>query len=179
MVVPGWLADRAEIRHVESRSATAGETVPWPLWVPPTVQQAVAATGIQAPWRHQIQAADHVRAGHSVAISTPTATGKTLAYLLPCLTWAAEAAQHADPSQVGFRRCAPTCLYLAPTKALAHDQLDKLAALDIAGWFPACLDGDSQATERRYAREFATFVLTNPDMVHRSVLPSAPGGVAS
>ena len=26
------------------------------------------------------------------------------------------------------------------------------------------LDGDSEAEERRFARDFATFVLTNPDM---------------
>ena len=46
----------------------------------------LALAGIQAPWRHQVQAAELARAGRSVIIATGTASGKSLAYLLPALT---------------------------------------------------------------------------------------------
>ena len=36
----------------------------------------------------------------------------------------------------------------------------------------SALDGDSDPDERRFAREFAHWVLTNPDMLHRSILPN-------
>ncbi|WP_028708921.1 DEAD/DEAH box helicase [Propionicicella superfundia] len=173
MAVPEWLAGRAEIRHVESRPALSGEAVDWPGWVPEQVRTTLRGAGIERPWRHQIAGAAAVMAGRSVAVATPTATGKTLVYLLPALVRAAEAATGADPTRLAFRRAAPTALYIAPTKALAHDQLARLTRMTLPGWSPACLDGDCDQAERRYAREFATFVLTNPDMLHRSVLPQA------
>ena len=61
------------------------------------------------PGRHQAQAADS-RTGRDVVIATRTASGKSLAYQLPALT-----SFLANP-----RACV---LYLAPTKALAADQL--------------------------------------------------------
>ncbi len=173
MGLPFWLRGRDEVQHVESRPAMPGHSVDWPSWVSPRVQTSLADAGITRPWKHQVSAAQEVRDGRSVAVATPTATGKTLVYLLPALTWTDAAAQRSDPSQIQFRRTVPTALYLAPTKALAHDQLFRIADIDLPGWFPACLDGDSDAAERRYAREFATFILTNPDMLHRSVLPNA------
>ena len=63
-----------------------------------------------APWRHQVDAAQLARDGRHVVVATGTASGKSLAYQLPALTRLAE-----DP-----RACV---LYLAPTKALARDQL--------------------------------------------------------
>lgn len=173
MALPDWLAGRAEIARIESRPATTGETVPWPKWVPAGVEAALCATGVSRLWMHQAIAADAVMEGRNLAIATPTATGKTLAYLLPALCHIADASEHDDPSSLLFRRTAPTALYLAPTKALAHDQLTRFETIDLPGWAPACLDGDSGQTERRFAREFASMILTNPDMLHRSVLPNA------
>jgi DEAD/DEAH box helicase domain-containing protein len=65
-----------------------------------------------------------------------------------------------------------TALYLAPTKALAHDQLRNAWPLGPHGWGITALDGDSDIDERRFARDYATVVLTNPDMLHASVLPN-------
>lgn len=173
MAIPEWLAGRDELRHVESRPAVAGETVEWPAEVPDVVRHALARAGIERPWRHQAEAAEAVLHGRSVAVATPTSSGKTLVYLLPALTWTAQAAARSDPALLAFRRTVPTALYIAPTKALAHDQLARCGEITLPGWAPACLDGDCDQAERRYAREFATFVLTNPDMLHRSVLPNA------
>ena len=64
-----------------------------------------------------------------------------------------------------------TALYLSPTKALAADQLRSLAALDLPGVRPAAYDGDTPIAERDWVRAHARLVLTNPDMLHRGVLP--------
>ncbi|HRW19879.1 MAG TPA: DUF1998 domain-containing protein, partial [Dermatophilaceae bacterium] len=64
-----------------------------------------------------------------------------------------------------------TALYLAPTKALAHDQLARIDALALPGLRAATYDGDTEPDERRWVREHAAYVLTNPDLLHHSLLP--------
>lgn len=97
-------------------------------------------------------------------ISTGTSSGKSLAYLLPVAELASAGAQ-LPPA----RR--PTTLYLSPTKALGHDQARAIAEFDLPGVRVCTLDGDSSIAEREWARRHATYVLTNPDMLHRSILP--------
>ena len=79
--------------------------------------------------------------GRHVVVSTGTASGKSLAYQLPALS-AAAASRHERG-----RRGAST-LYLAPTKALAHDQLESLRGLGLDTRVTTC-DGDSSRDERR------------------------------
>ena len=67
-------------------------------------------------------------------------------------------------------------LYLAPTKALAGDQLRALGELAVPGLRAATYDGDTPFEERDWVRAHANWVLTNPDMLHRGVLPATPGG---
>ncbi|WP_225850870.1 DEAD/DEAH box helicase [Streptomyces sp. HPF1205] len=67
-----------------------------------------------------------------------------------------------------------TALYLAPTKALAADQRRAVAALAAplgTAVRPAVYDGDTPVEEREWVRQYATYVLTNPDMLHRGILP--------
>ncbi|HEX5740549.1 MAG TPA: Zn-binding domain-containing protein, partial [Pilimelia sp.] len=59
-----------------------------------------------------------------------------------------------------------------PTKALAADQLAALTALDLPGVTVACYDGDTPHAERAAVRRHARLLLTNPDMLHRGVLPA-------
>src|SRR5690606_25012362 len=66
-----------------------------------------------------------------------------------------------------------TALYLAPTKALAADQLRAVTALDLPGIRAACYDGDTPRQEREWIRAHARFVLTNPDMLHWGILPGS------
>ena len=68
----------------------------------------------------------------------------------------------------------PTTLYLAPTKALAADQLRALTALGIGEVRPATYDGDTPVESRDWVRQHSKYVLTNPDMLHRSILPGHP-----
>ncbi|MFC6357780.1 DEAD/DEAH box helicase [Luteococcus peritonei] len=165
-----------EVVHVHHREASAGRTSNWPAWLPSPVLESVSAQGITRPWRHQTELAELAFAGRHAAICTSTASGKTLAYLLPVM-----AATAVDPGVLGVEVDSVrsrlvtrkhTALYLAPTKALAHDQLRSATELGPEGWKVTCLDGDSDVQERRFAREFASYVLTNPDMLHRSVLPN-------
>ncbi|MEJ3749753.1 DEAD/DEAH box helicase [Actinomycetes bacterium KLBMP 9797] len=146
------------VTHVERVPASAGETVPWPDWVPGPLRAAFATRGVTAPWRHQAEAAELAYGGTHVVVATGTASGKSMAYQLPAL-----ATQLADARA--------TALYIAPTKALAADQLRAVAALDIDGVRPACYDGDTPREEREWVRQHARFVLTNPDMLHHGILP--------
>ncbi|MDO9496369.1 MAG: DEAD/DEAH box helicase, partial [Nocardioides sp.] len=63
-----------------------------------------------------------------------------------------------------------TVLYLAPTNALAQDQLAGLTGLGL-DLRVTTHDGDSGRDQRDWARDHAEYVLTNPDMLHRSLLP--------
>lgn len=167
---------RDEVVHVDHRDASAGTTTEWPAWLPDDVVASIRERGIERPWLHQRELAESVFAGHHTAICTSTASGKTLGYLLPVLAATASRTPTLGVTVESLRSQlvtrGHTALYLAPTKALAHDQLRAAAELGPKGWKVTCLDGDSDAQERRYAREFASYVLTNPDMLHFSVLPN-------
>ena len=126
------------LEHLPERTAT---TVPWPAWLDDSVRSALTDSGIPAPWGHQVESADHVWSGRSVAISTGTASGKSLAYLMPGLSWlASRAANETEAATLGPR---PTVLYISPTKALAADQLTKLHDLRVPGVLEAAYDGDA------------------------------------
>ena len=155
----GGHSQRGQPRHIERIPARSGEVADWPDWVAPGVQAAVEARGVCAPWAHQVAVAESARAGHHTLIATGTASGKTLSLWLPTLTALAEDDR-------------ATALYLAPTKALAHDQLRSLTELDVPGIRAATYDGDTPADERRWVRAHANYILTNPDLVHHSMLPA-------
>ena len=76
---------------------------------------------------------------------------------------------HAPDGRRAGRR--PTALYLAPTKALAADQLRAVTELGGPDLPAVTFDGDSSRDYRDWARNNAAYVLTNPDMLHRSLLP--------
>jgi DEAD/DEAH box helicase domain-containing protein len=156
-------ARRDRITHVESVPARQGRPAAWPAWSPPLLVDRLAAAGIDAPWEHQAAAAEHARAGRSVIIATGTASGKSLAYLLPAIE--AIYAGDENPHHEG------TILYLSPTKALAADQLRALRSLRLTRVRAATYDGDTPHDERTWVRQHANYVLTNPDMLHRSILP--------
>jgi len=113
-------------------------------------------------YRHQAHALALVEARRNVVVATSTASGKSLVYQLPTLDAAADGA---------------TSLYLAPTKALAHDQLDRLRAmaerlgLELGEAGVATYDGDTPSSLRAAVREDVRCALTNPDMLHYGVLP--------
>ena len=155
---------RDRLVHVERLPARVAVTDPWPSWVDRSLVAALQAAGVAQPWRHQVEAAELARAGQHVVVATGTASGKSLAYLLPALTAVREGLT--APTGRGA-----TALYLAPTKALAGDQLRAVDALGLPGVRAATYDGDTANEEREWIRAHAGYVLTNPDLLHRSLLP--------
>lgn len=151
------------LEHIPERQAVVE---PWPSWIDPDVRAMYAADGITTLWGHQAEALHHVQHRRHTVISTGTASGKSLAFQAPALT--ALAAGRTGSSLRGNRR--PTVLYLAPTKALAADQLRRLAGAS-AFARPATVDGDNSREERAWARDHANYLLTNPDTLHHSILP--------
>jgi DEAD/DEAH box helicase domain-containing protein len=150
--------------HVHEVPARAAALAPWPQWVDPSVYAACAGSGLTSLWAHQQAAADLAHEGTHVVLATGTASGKSLGYLLSVLTALVEGAD--APTGRGA-----TALYLSPTKALAADQLARVQALAIPGVRAATYDGDTHTEERRWIRDHAQLVLTNPDLVHHSLLP--------
>jgi DEAD/DEAH box helicase domain-containing protein len=150
--------------HVEDVPARTGTAVGWPDWVDPDLRDAWGRQGIALPWAHQADAADLAWRGRHVVVATGTASGKSLAYLMPALT-STIAGTHAANGR------GATALYLAPTKALAHDQWRAVAELGLDRVRVAAYDGDTPDEERAWIRAHATYVLSNPDLLHRSMLP--------
>lgn len=153
-------------RLVHSRTVPAreGRTVPWPAWVAPEVTAALHGEGISELWEHQAAVSELARGGQHVVVATGTASGKSLGYLLPVLTALCEGT-HAPTGR------GATAIYLAPTKALGADQAARLHTLAVPGVRVATLDGDTPTEERRWIREHAHYVLTNPDLLHHTLLP--------
>ncbi len=145
----------SRVTYVERRVRGHGATEDWPSWTPSPVLERLTELGITAPWSHQVTAADVARSGNNVIIATGTASGKSLAFLLPCAAAIAEGG---------------TVLYLSPAKALAADQRRSLAELGVPGMRAATYDGDTPTEERAWVRAHANYVLTNPDMLHHAIL---------
>jgi len=156
-------ANPASIRHVLQIPARSGRTAGWPEWVPAAAVERWRARGIQQPWEHQVLAAQAAVSGSHVAIATGTASGKSLAFAMPIVTSIMEGG--------GSVLSDPCALYLAPTKALANDQWRAWEEAALPGVRPAVVDGDTNTDDRAWARRHANVVLTNPDMLHYSILP--------
>ena len=152
------------LRHLEVLPARAGTRAPGPAGTAPELVGALRARGIDAPWQHQVDAASAAHAHEHVVLATGTASGKSLGYLLPALTEIQE-----SRSRQGLRGA--TALYVSPTKALAQDQLESVLGLGLPGLAATTHDGDSSREQRAWARDHGEYVLTNPDMLHHSLLP--------
>ncbi|MGP8300138.1 DEAD/DEAH box helicase [Streptomyces inhibens] len=175
---PGMILERlargatraARITHTEHLPPRIGSHADWPARIRPEVIDAIRSAGIDRPWAHQARTSEHALRGESVVVATGTASGKSLAYLAPVLSTLL------DGSEAPNGRGA-TALYLAPTKALAADQrraVRELAAPLGTAVRPAVYDGDTPVEEREWVRQYGNYVLTNPDMLHRGILPSHP-----
>ncbi len=149
-------AQAGRLTYLTKLAGSPGEHANWPAWVPPEIIAALAARGVLAPWRHQAQVADLAASGHSAIVSTGTASGKSLGYLLPALAGILAGG---------------TALYIAPTRALAADQAKLVGSLGLRGVRAAVVDGDTPWAERTRARSQANYLLTTPDMLHQSLLP--------
>ncbi|MDQ6688474.1 MAG: DEAD/DEAH box helicase, partial [Actinomycetota bacterium] len=144
--------------------ARAARHAGWPDWVPPELVSAWQRHGVPELWSHQREAAERVHRREHTVVATGTASGKSLAYLAPALSAITESRGARGQRGAGV-------LYVSPTKALAQDQLSSVLELGLDGLRITTHDGDSTPEQREWARDYAEYVLTNPDMLHRSLLP--------
>jgi DEAD/DEAH box helicase domain-containing protein len=127
---------------------------------------ALATQGIRHLYRHQAEALAALGRDENALVTTPTASGKSLVFQLPPLEAAA-----AGESGRG--------LWLFPLKALGQDQAKRFRELAEAaglGEEATCeiYDGDTPDSARARIRKRPPRVLiTNPDMLHLGILPSA------
>ena len=143
--------------HLERLPARTARTVPIPADLPSILRTRLEELGIAELWSHQAEALTRARDGEHVVLATGTASGKSLGFQLPALEMLA-----ADDRSV--------VLQLSPTKALAHDQLRALRQLRLPWLRAAVLDGDTPRAEREAVRRSANWIVTNPDLLHASVL---------
>ena len=155
------------------------------------VELVLREAGVPELYSHQKAACDAaLREEKSVVIATPTASGKSLGYVVPLLTRLSE-------------RRSSRAILLFPLKALANDQLEKLRRLTatagrladsgafddaknapllrrlkhIASVSAATCDGDTSKSARAAIKaEKTQIVLTNPDAMHHFVLPGFVSG---
>ncbi|WP_146360733.1 DEAD/DEAH box helicase [Arthrobacter yangruifuii] len=165
----GGGAEPEQLMHVHHIPARRAVTAPWPEWAHPDVVAAYQRRGIHEPWAHQMEAAETAHAGQHTIIATGTASGKSLAYQLPVLD-----AIHRTSldDRATLEPSGAVALYLAPTKALAADQLAAVKSLQLPTVRAETYDGDTDPGARRWIRDHANLVLANPDMLHFGVLPN-------
>ncbi|MGH2739219.1 MAG: DEAD/DEAH box helicase [Actinomycetota bacterium] len=150
-------AVRERLVHLEILPAR--ETVLEPLPnLPHPLPGRLSLLGIEGLYPHQARALDLLSDGRNVVIATGTASGKTLVYNL-------------DFTRTVLRQPRSTALYLFPTKALARDQLRQIRDLRLPQLKAAVYDGDTPSQERPLIRRTANLILSNPDMLHASLLP--------
>jgi DEAD/DEAH box helicase domain-containing protein len=146
--------------------AVEGNFAPFPADLDKRLIRALRERGIERIYTHQREVWEKVRKGKNVVVVTPTASGKTLCYNLPCL-------------QALLEDEKARCLYLFPTKALSQDQQSELN--ELAGGSPeripiktATYDGDTPESLRVSARDSGRIIISNPDMLHAGILPNHP-----
>lgn len=157
-ILAGQHGPDGPLTHVERSPARAERTAEWPAFVPAQLRDALRDGGLEHPWIHQAEAAELAWAGRHVVVSTGTASGKSACYRLPVLSALREHTR-------------ATACYLAPTKALAADQVRSVTDLRLDGVRAATVDGDTPLGERDWAAAHANWIFTNPDMLHFSILP--------
>jgi len=135
-----------------------GRAAPLPPDLHPQLADALAAQGIKALWAHQAECWTAAQRDEHFMVTTGTASGKSLCFNLPVLDRL-------------LREPHARAMYLYPTKALAQDQLRRLKLLAGKQLEVGTYDGDTPVAARQIAREKARVLLTNPDMIHVSLLP--------
>ena len=129
----------------------------------PELAEYLREKGIERLYCHQVEMFEKVTAGKHVVITTSTASGKTLSFLLPVV-------------QEILKKPLTRAIFIYPTKALAADQYRAIRPFleyfgenrIVAGVY----DGDTPVAERTRIRQSANIILTNPEMVNGAFLPN-------
>jgi DEAD/DEAH box helicase domain-containing protein len=119
--------------------------------------------GITKLYCHQAEMFQKAVEKNNIVITTSTASGKTLSFLLPVI-------------QEILTNPLARAIFIYPTKALASDQYR--AILPYLEYFgenrisAGVYDGDTPVNERSRIRKSANIILTNPEMLNGAFLPN-------
>jgi DEAD/DEAH box helicase domain-containing protein len=170
----GWLKNSlssGDVTHIHQQDPFIGSYGDFPIGLSSDLASALSDIGINKLYKHQIESYHEARLNHNVLLTTGTASGKTLGYLLPILD--------------EFLKCdlPVNALFLYPTKALTYDQntqaipiIQKINEIrkspNKTSISLAVYDGDTPQAKRAEIRKKTNFILSNPDMVHFAILPN-------
>ncbi|KAL1337952.1 hypothetical protein AAHE18_10G175300 [Arachis hypogaea] len=155
------IGSEGQIVHIEDigpRNAIHAEI---PTELSEKMRSALKCIGVSKLYSHQAESIQASLHGKNVVVATMTSSGKSLCYNLPVL-------------EVLLNNLSSCALYIFPTKALAQDQLRSL--LNMTKGFDVELnigiyDGDTSHSDRTWLRDNSRLLITNPDMLHISILP--------
>lgn len=131
----------------------------WPVTLETSILDALRRSGIHRPYQHQVDAINLSLKGTDVVMESPTASGKTLAFIVPMLDSI-------------VRKAGSHALMIYPMKALAFDQrfqIERLCkSLSIESW---TYDGDTPNEHKKLLRQNPPQILfTNPEYLNTSFL---------
>lgn len=150
---------------IHTRKIPAKEAVceAYPESLKDELRDYLKENGYRQLYSHQVEMFKTAEAGKNVVITTSTASGKTLAFLLPVL-------------QEILENPLARAIFVYPTKALASDQYRALQpAIEFFGdgkISAGIYDGDTKPAERTRIRQSANIILTNPEMLNGAFLPN-------
>eukprot|EP00927_Polykrikos_kofoidii_P044160 TRINITY_DN38202_c0_g1_i2.p1 TRINITY_DN38202_c0_g1~~TRINITY_DN38202_c0_g1_i2.p1 ORF type:complete len:1198 (-),score=143.77 TRINITY_DN38202_c0_g1_i2:210-3749(-) len=166
---------RQQINHVEEFAARPARSVPFndlvdtsgrPLLSAVVLQALSNHLGIHELFLHQFEALKAtIGERRHLCLTTGTSSGKSLAFALPIL-------------EEFLKKPDMRALILFPTKALAQDQLSKLRRLfhAVCPALRVCtFDGDTPKAERAGLLRDCHVFLTNPDMLHYTIIAANRG----
>lgn len=143
--------------------ARAAKYAPFPPEMPGELIDYLRQGGIEGLYTHQAEMFERAKQNENVVITTSTASGKTLGFLLPVI---------AEILKNPLARA----IFIYPTKALASDQYRAIEPF--IQYFgenrisAGVYDGDTPSGERSRIRKQANIILTNPEMVNGAFLPN-------
>lgn len=147
----------------QTQPPKAAEFQEFPPFLQPELVDVLRAKGIERLYTHQFESLHALQEGKNIAVATSTASGKSFCYTLSVLNTL-------------LKQPHSKALLIFPTKALTQDQfiniksiIDQINAANKINL--SIYDGDTQSSERKFIRNSADIILTNPDMLHTGILP--------
>ncbi|CAI8589588.1 unnamed protein product [Vicia faba] len=155
------IGSEGQIVHIEDICARKAIYSEISVELSEKMRSALNYIGVSKLYSHQAESIQASLVGKNVVVATMTSSGKSVCYNLPVL-------------EELLKNSSLCALYIFPTKALAQDQLRSL--LHMTKEFDVDLnigiyDGDTSHSERTWLRDNSRLLITNPDMLHISILP--------